>query len=80
MTGKYKQYINSAPILLLIYGVFAVLCHMAFVFLYAQYLCLFEVHIFEKIFFELFEYTLMSLLLIILGSFLTFIVIKKRES
>ena len=80
MTGKFEQYIKSAPMLMLIYGIFAVLCHMAFVFLYAQYACSVELHIFDKLFFELFEYTIMSLLLIILGSFLAFLTIKKSES
>ena len=79
MTSKIEQYIISMPILMLIYGLFAVLCHMAFVFLYAEHLCSIELHIFDKLLFELLEYSAMSLLLIVLGSFISAMIIKKRE-
>jgi len=82
MINKKKNYISKAAYSVLVYGMYLVICHLAFSILYSQYLMSIQPTIFIKTFSGLFEYTLMSILLIVAGSFLIEFgtkEIKKRE-
>ena len=79
MQEKKREYIANLPRLIFIYGIYTVICHIAMVMLYCNYLSTIEPVVFEKLFFQLFEYSVMSLLIVISGGFIADISTKQNK-
>ena len=79
MNSKNKQYISHLSYKVFIYGIYAVLCHAAAIWVYSDYLCRTSSHVFLRIFLPLFQYSLMSFALVIAGGLLCDIVVKRSK-
>ena len=79
MQEKKVKYIAKLPRLIFIYGIYAVICHIAMVILYCNYLITVQPVVIEKLFFQLFEYSIMSLVIVVLGGIVTNISIRQNK-
>ena len=79
MHQKKNKYIAKIPRLIFIYGIYAVICHIALVVLYCNYLSALQPVIIDNLFFQLFEYSVMSLVIVISGGLIADISIKQNK-
>ena len=79
MKQNNKKYISRLSRSVFIYGFYAIFCHIVMSALYCDYICKTQPFIFERLFFTILEYSLVSLVIVVAGGLLLDISIKQKS-
>ena len=79
MKQNNKKYISRLSRSVFIYGFYAIFCHIVMSALYCDHISKTQPLIFERLFFTLFEYSLVSLVIVVVGGLLVDIYIKQKS-
>ena len=79
MKQNNKKYITRTSRLIFIYGIYSIICHIFLSALYCDHISKTQPLIFERLFFTLFEYSLVSLVIVVVGGLLVDIYIKQKS-
>ena len=78
MKQNNKKYISRASRAVFIYGIYTTICHIFLSALYCDHLSKTQPIVFEKLFFTLLEYSVISLVIVVAGGLLVDISIKQK--